>query len=204
MKKKQFKTESKKILDLMINSVYSNRDIFLRELVSNASDAVDKRHYYALTNSEKASENYEILIKMIQPGFTPDGEFLESLVSILDSQDQFGMTLIDYLSESNLLRSIVSSALISFSNNDAMPLYVPDTVKEKDEEGNDILVYDEAATVAARKAAFDAAWAGCVVAKKVVDDYFTAIAEGLTNIYVEQNCLTFKKNNGINKVEVVK
>ena len=42
MKKKQFKTESKKILDLMINSVYTNRDIFLRELVSNASDAIDK------------------------------------------------------------------------------------------------------------------------------------------------------------------
>ena len=88
-------------------------------------------------------ENYEILIKMIQPGFTPDGEFLESLVSILDSQDQFGMTLIDYLSESNLLRSIVSSALISFSNNDAMPLYVPDTVKEKDEEGNSLPLIDK-------------------------------------------------------------
>ena len=45
MKKKQFKTESKKILDLMINSVYTNRDIFLRELISNASDAIDKLYY---------------------------------------------------------------------------------------------------------------------------------------------------------------
>ena len=45
MSKKQFKTESKKVLDLMINSVYTNRDIFLRELISNASDAIDKLYY---------------------------------------------------------------------------------------------------------------------------------------------------------------
>ena len=50
MKKKQFKTESKKILDMMINSVYTNREIFLRELVSNASDAIDKLYYKSLTD----------------------------------------------------------------------------------------------------------------------------------------------------------
>ncbi|MBQ6650131.1 MAG: molecular chaperone HtpG [Atopobiaceae bacterium] len=48
---KQFKTESKKLLDLMINSIYTNREIFLRELVSNASDAIDKLEFKALTDS---------------------------------------------------------------------------------------------------------------------------------------------------------
>ena len=50
MAKKQFKAESKRLLDLMINSIYTNREIFLREIVSNASDAIDKLCYLSLTD----------------------------------------------------------------------------------------------------------------------------------------------------------
>ena len=62
MAKKQFKTESKKLLDMMINSIYTHKEIFLRELISNASDAIDKLYFKSLTDDSVkiTRDEYEI------------------------------------------------------------------------------------------------------------------------------------------------
>ena len=66
MAKKQFKAESKQLLDLMINSIYTHREIFLREIISNASDAIDKLHYKSITESDVpvAREDFRIDVKI--------------------------------------------------------------------------------------------------------------------------------------------
>ena len=66
MAKKQFKAESKRLLDLMINSIYTHKEIFLREIISNASDAIDKLYYQSLTeegNTGISRDDFSIMIE---------------------------------------------------------------------------------------------------------------------------------------------
>ncbi len=62
--KKQFKAESKKLLDLMIHSIYTNKEIFLRELISNASDAIDKLYYLSLTDKKLKVKKEDLKINL--------------------------------------------------------------------------------------------------------------------------------------------
>ena len=64
MKKIQFKAESKKLLDMMINSIYTNKEIFLRELISNSSDALDKLYYLSLTNKDIKVNKDDLFIRV--------------------------------------------------------------------------------------------------------------------------------------------
>ena len=65
MEKKQFQAESKRLLDLMINSIYTHHEVFLRELISNASDAIDKIYYKALTDENLTFNQEDYYIKVI-------------------------------------------------------------------------------------------------------------------------------------------
>ena len=64
MKMKQFKAESKRLLDLMINSIYTHKEIFLRELISNASDAIDKLYYHALSDGNTGLNRDDFSIRL--------------------------------------------------------------------------------------------------------------------------------------------
>ncbi|MCD9025014.1 molecular chaperone HtpG [Cohnella silvisoli] len=65
MSKKQFKAESKRLLEMMINSIYTQKEIFLRELISNASDAIDKIYYKALTDENLVFDKDNYYIKVV-------------------------------------------------------------------------------------------------------------------------------------------
>ena len=103
--KKQFKTESKRLMDLMINSIYTNKEIFLREIISNASDAIDKLHYKSLTD-KKIKINKEDLC--INVSIDKDSRRLTI------SDNGIGMTKEEL--ESNL-GTIAKSGSFDFKNN---------------------------------------------------------------------------------------
>lgn len=98
--KKQFKAESKRLLDLMINSIYTHKEIFLRELISNASDASDKLYYKALTENissiNRAELNIEIavdkenrILTIVDHGIGMDKEELETHLGTIANSGSF-------------------------------------------------------------------------------------------------------------------
>ena len=64
MAKKKFKAESKRLLDMMINSIYTHKEIFLRELISNASDAIDKLYYHSLSENLSGLNRDDFAIRL--------------------------------------------------------------------------------------------------------------------------------------------
>ena len=105
MEKYEFKSESKRLLDLMINSIYTNKDIFLRELISNASDALDKLYYSSLTDKEVKVDKEDLEINI---------EYDEKDRTITITDNGCGMTKEEL--ESNL-GTIAKSGSLSFKEN---------------------------------------------------------------------------------------
>lgn len=105
MEKKEFKSESKRLLDLMINSIYTNKDIFLRELISNASDALDKLYYRSLTDKKVKVKKEDLLIHLA---------FDKENRTITISDTGCGMTKEDL---ENNLGTIAKSGTLAFKEN---------------------------------------------------------------------------------------
>jgi len=105
MAKKEFKSESKRLLDLMINSIYTNKDIFLRELISNASDALDKLYYRSLTDKKIKVKKDKLEINI---SFDKDSR------TLVISDNGCGMTKEEL---ENNLGTIAKSGTLAFKEN---------------------------------------------------------------------------------------
>ena len=117
MRKKLFKSESKRLLDLMINSIYTNKEIFLREIISNASDALDKLHYISLTDEKAREKCGELKISV---------NFDKEARTITVSDNGVGMTA-EELEEN--LGTIAKSGSLKFK----------EEMDKKDRDENDII-----------------------------------------------------------------
>lgn len=117
MRKKMFKSESKRLLDLMINSIYTNQEIFLREIISNASDALDKLHYISLTDESARQQSASPEINI---------SFDKEKRTITVSDNGVGMTA-DEMEEN--LGTIAKSGSLQFK----------EAMEKKDRKDNDII-----------------------------------------------------------------
>ncbi|MCM1115271.1 MAG: molecular chaperone HtpG [Clostridium sp.] len=107
MRKKQFKAESKKLLDMMINSIYTHKEIFLRELISNASDAIDKLYFKSLTDDS---------VKLSRDDFKIEIAIDKDNRTITLTDNGIGMTAEEL---ENNLGTIAKSGSLNFKNENA-------------------------------------------------------------------------------------
>ena len=133
MAKKQFKAESKRLLDLMINSIYTHKEIFLREIISNASDAIDKLTYKALSEGGTALDRSALQITLI-----PD----EAARTLTVRDNGVGMTKEEL--EQNL-GTIAKSGSLQFKKDMAQAEGIPESdeekaeIEKKSQENKDVL-----------------------------------------------------------------
>ncbi len=125
MAKKQFKAESKKLLDMMINSIYTHKEIFMREIISNASDALDKLYYKSLESGDTGIQRKDFVISI-----TPDREARTLTIS----DNGIGMTKEEL--EDNL-GTIARSGSLEFKEDHANP--EADSAAAKADKATDII-----------------------------------------------------------------
>ena len=184
MNKKEFKAESKKLLDMMINSIYTHKEIFLRELISNASDALDKRYYKSLTDGSQLVRS-ELEIRL-----TPDKEARTLTIS----DNGIGMTR-DEL-EANL-GTIAKSGTLAFkqeANSGDKPLEDMDIIGQFGVGFYSAFMVAKKVSVLSRAEGSDEAWLwesegldGYTVTPGVKDDVGTTITLYLKDNADEEN-----------------
>ncbi len=160
----QFKAETKRVLDLVIHSLYSNKDIFLRELVSNSSDAIDRLRYLALDDPDLLGEEFapEIVISTDKEAGT-----------FTISDNGIGMNAEDL---ENNLGTVASSGTIKFLEEAASNAVRPDLIGQFGVGFYSAFMVAETVTVSSRKAGEESGW---IWRSGDTDGYTIESAEGL-------------------------